>query len=961
MDARLEEELSDTIMGLQRQLNLLKDANKVKRRRAVQKIARVVEELCDKAEEGSDAESTGYTLLVRKLFYETLSEPLGNCLQDASEKPREIACGLVARTLDHLAIGEAKAGPRAFSALVQSLHTRIGSYPAKEESEELRLMQLKLVTRLLEAAPSYAQGETDRLAAIAVACCHDAFPQVKIEVPRLAVALALALKNNPAVTETKTATTVEQVCKALLVNVKHQRFKVRSAGLKGLQEIVKARGVVDKWLREALPHLAKLTHDRTPSVRLLLASAVCGWLQALRCDRNDRAKLVLFVLAAVTDDMEDNRKQAIELMGRLGADAKLTAAIRQDSGDKTVESTAGAAESPQGSDNATSGETADTKTSIKVQTPPKDPEILFPFGPNGPSTPVRRLARAMVGDLVQPIINQLDHWTTQGRVSAAGMTHTLVVLNQNSLSGQTVETLLTGVAKHMADAEDPVYPSLKRTLKAIGFFVPVSTWLRVVQQQVAAAAEGGHSRFLLMLKHLLEGVRPSDLVEAETNESKSNESSSSSSQSAPLTAMVRLLSSEPVSLSDHMPTRFFARQCLDVIVAHHAAVGVSLPAAPGSQMSADAAEDGGGDAKVPPKSAESQGSVARDAFWALLQLFARATSEGEFKSLTALGEAMGKCTSNESKSIFEQQFMPTLARVLGPQALRDPKKVDWTQDTTQTLLLVTLLKRSAHLVHKYLDIVVPIMICACDSVENAPAVRINMLTLLQRLVESSNTSAWRRFASEIVSKVLLPNMVWRNGNAAATIRLCAVQILVSALERAENTRADISALLLQQIETLETCLDEGDVRVRIAMTRILSHLLTHGFTRGGSSDETIEKDLKLNKLYPKLVDRLDDSDDRVRIGVTLSLAALVTRAFPPSAQFDTTGQAFTYIVKHSLIHLDDSNPDVQKAVFFFLKQAAPYNPKVLVQLATAARSRHSTPQYCDGLVEAAQKLLNEES
>jgi hypothetical protein len=66
-------------------------------------------------------------------------------------------------------------------------------------------------------------------------------------------------------------------------------------------------------------------------------------------------------------------------------------------------------------------------------------------------------------------------------------------------------------------------------------------------------------------------------------------------------------------------------------------------------------------------------------------------------------------------------------------------------------------------------------------------------------------------------------------------------------------------------------------------------------------------------------------------------------------------------VKHSLIHLDDSNPDVQKAVFFFLKQAAPYNPKVLVQLATAARSRHSTPQYCDGLVEAAQKLLNEES
>lgn len=894
MDAKQDALLQEIKMGLQRHINLLKDSNKVKRRRAIQHIGRVLEELCEKADTNKDDE-----VVVRTLYMNVLSRSIGACVKDVSEKPREIAATLAARALPFLNLEDAKNGHPVFSQLLESLHHQVGTLPLKEPSEELRLMQLKLATEMANKAKIYAKENLDKLVSISVACCHDTYPQVKIAVGKLASLVSRLAMEEGSLTATKCGEVIEQLGKALLPNLKHQRHKVRSATLEGLSGVVLARGRADNWFKEALPTIAKLVHDRTPGVRVEFVSTMHKWLGSLVLEKTERVHMLLLVLAGLSDEHQPSREIAMKCLSQLGAESKFVSAESK----------------PNDSKQATP---MNAETSIKSETATNwcDKDTALPFeGPPCPSA--CRLICAYLKDLVPPILNQLSHWTTDGRSKAAGMLHSLVVMTQGSLLPH-LEQVLLHLPKHVKDIEDVAYPMVKRSLQAIGHFLPCDSWLDVVISNLKLSAEGGHSAWLVMLNHLLEGSTPHQIIKR-------------------VERLSNVLSDAALCLSDHMPTRFFTRATLSTILGAFKSTNTTLRDNHGNT----------GDAK---EANESKFSARNQVFYALIELHSQCETNKEFESVEAVMQLLGDISipnnsqnsKNSLAAIYNSEFMVAIKRILG-KALHDPKVVDWTEETPQTKLLVTLLKRSARVIHNYLKIVVPIMVESCDSVENSPAVRINMLSLLHQMVMGSDTSAWTAYLTHIVQNIILPNMVWRNGGTAETIRVAAIKILVHILESSPSSHEIVANLLVTRLETLETCLDEDEVRVRLGMATIFRHVLTH---KPKDLDE-----FKLSKLYPKLMDRLDDSEDSVRIQMASTLSALVTKAFPAAKSFDSTGQAFTYIIKHTLIHLDDQNEEVKRAMFNFLKDAAPYNPKVFSELVTAARSRHSTPELCNALLK----------
>jgi hypothetical protein len=78
-------------------------------------------------------------------------------------------------------------------------------------------------------------------------------------------------------------------------------------------------------------------------------------------------------------------------------------------------------------------------------------------------------------------------------------------------------------------------------------------------------------------------------------------------------------------------------------------------------------------------------------------------------------------------------------------------------------------------------------------------------------------------------------------------------------------------------------------------------------------------------FYPTLLERLDDAQDPVRIEVCKAI-----KVFLETNRYTISDSTWTYIVKACLVHLDDTNEEVQLAVFSLLKAAADINSKALL-------------------------------
>uniref|UniRef100_A0A7S0H266 TOG domain-containing protein n=1 Tax=Amorphochlora amoebiformis TaxID=1561963 RepID=A0A7S0H266_9EUKA len=906
-------------MGLQRHINLLRDPNKVKRRRAIQHIANAMEEVVSNISEDQKL----WVGVLKDIFYEKLAPSLVAALQDASERPREISVSVLQDILPHLDIQDSKSGLEICNSIVHSIHNQIGIHPIKETSEEVRLLQVGLLKQICEAAPQVIQDCLGDLVDIATVSAGDTFPKVKIEVGSFVDILSKnALSKKHSLPSKNAEKIAERLAKSLIKNLKHQRFRVRLATLNALSSIVTSRGKVEQWLKEALPQIAKLTADRTPSVRIQTSKVIGSWLSTLSpLQTHERVKLLLILLSTIADPDPNCKASGIAELSKLGKKS-------EDTPQTPVSGLKDSKSEPK--PGLAKGELEAKEIPLNIRQWWKSRKIGGQLYPELPGKEERSVALKYCKALCRPLLTQLKAWTDQDRVRGAGSLCGLIILAHEGLVELSC-SILSAIECNLEDLEDPATQMLRQAASAIGCLMPVEAWLETVMKALTATGEGGHSSWLIILQNCLTACPPEKL---KTFRPK----------------IAQIIRHERLCRSDDRPTRFFTRDAMRGLIESFEGV------------SGVCEEKGENSCKIPEE-------VTANLFWGLIQLHYKSPTEIEFQKTEAVITSLAlahlgppKESKNQVKGdvsttmqvameLYDKLFSQTLTRILGPNP--QPKKVVWSEESDTSGLLVTLLQRSAPIIHNHLEVVVPFIVEACKTQDNSPTVRIHMLSLLVKLVGSSQTSDWKKYSVTIVEDIILPNMVWRNGSTAQTIRFTALKVLVTILQRTKDCYP-VCVPLSKHLETLETCLDDDDNRIRLGMCSVFLSVFECGESKGVTSRPKLLHELQLTKLYPKLVDRLDDSDDEVRCCIGPALASLVCNCFPPKEAFDRSGHAYTYIVKHCLIHLDDKNQHVKRSMLILLKRISHYNTQIFVELVRSARTRHKTPDACDLLLKQVE-------
>ena len=201
-------------------------------------------------------------------------------------------------------------------------------------------------------------------------------------------------------------------------------------------------------------------------------------------------------------------------------------------------------------------------------------------------------------------------------------------------------------------------------------------------------------------------------------------------------------------------------------------------------------------------------------------------------------------------------------------------------------------------------------------------------------------------ASEaLVRSCVLPNLVWRVGLVASTVRKIATAALLGALARGLVPRHAAGALVSTLLPALTGCLSDDDATTRHLSSRAIAALLRSLGPGGLSFDGS-------RLLYPELLKRLDDSNDSVRIAGTAALRELPACTLSR----DLVGTASEYTVDILLVHLDDADPSVQGAVYDATLPWAALNVQYALTKARDARSRVRHPAYVDRLIGHLEAL-----
>ena len=118
----------------------------------------------------------------------------------------------------------------------------------------------------------------------------------------------------------------------LTQNLSHQHSKVRKSTLKGLKDVVVARGA-EPFIQDSFQQLKYSMNDRSQDVRVTFYDVLCYWMKNMEYQslRDSETHFILFLLNGISDDnkdisnkcqtfLEDHGKRMREALKALGED-----------------------------------------------------------------------------------------------------------------------------------------------------------------------------------------------------------------------------------------------------------------------------------------------------------------------------------------------------------------------------------------------------------------------------------------------------------------------------------------------------------------------------------------------------------------------------------------------------------------------------------------------------------------
>ncbi|OQS04441.1 hypothetical protein THRCLA_03322 [Thraustotheca clavata] len=332
-------------------------------------------------------------------------------------------------------------------------------------------------------------------------------------------------------------------------------------------------------------------------------------------------------------------------------------------------------------------------------------------------------------------------------------------------------------------------------------------------------------------------------------------------------------------------------------------------------------------------------------FWILSQVMA-ATPEDSVAFETA---AQGlEYLAQAHNVVLEGLYIKCL-----PLLLQSIQPANWTKATPNRILFDSVARRGGRACANNMHAIVPILITHLDP-SKEPDVRLAFLALLETMLGNTLMyKAFEPFASKLLINGITPNIVWQAGKVAATIRKVAMACMYTLLRQGLATRACLFEAAPHMLPVLKAALDDTDAKTRQLVCLAFQFLFVAlPDALGGMTNYNITVNVAVivepvSQLYHELLKRLDDSNDLVRKAACATYVMFL-RAAPPS---HFQGTIIDYTMDALFVHLDDTDSEIQAAVFEVLKETKRIDAIRLASKARDNRNRMRNPMYIDQLLQ----------
>ena len=268
---------------------------------------------------------------------------------------------------------------------------------------------------------------------------------------------------------------------------------------------------------------------------------------------------------------------------------------------------------------------------------------------------------------------------------------------------------------------------------------------------------------------------------------------------------------------------------------------------------------------------------------------------------------------------------------------------NWNKHTAERFIFDLLVRRSQNaLIERFEDILY--IISANVDNEKEVELRMDMLALVEFLLSQDILAEIISFYSEIILKmILIPSTMWKVGSPNIKIRKAAVICMIRMIDNKLISPVKLNNSFKAIMGVLKNCIDDdwaNDLRfTSVVLIRKIIEFLHEVFT-----------DEEYKDIYPELLKRLDDSQDGIRIATAETFQVFFRRLPDP-----WSSSLYEYSVKNIFIHLDDSNPEIQKAIREVLVQAARIQREKFFEIAEEQLHKFQHPSQVKSLIETVHQ------
>ncbi|KAG7401636.1 HEAT repeat-containing protein 2 [Phytophthora boehmeriae] len=531
-------------------------------------------------------------------------------------------------------------------------------------------------------------------------------------------------------------------------------------------------------------------------------------------------------------------------------------------------------------------ERMDVDSGAVLSTPPLFFNTRPPLG-------ARRLARSIQAQVLPSLLEKTGDWTVQARERYTQVLSAYLILLEESMN-PFLDKVFAALSKTCRDDEEAVLNSVKACSGVVGFYADsqmiLASLLPMVAGRLAGQDTAQHrTNGLILLGMSIEGMT-----------SKTIGANLELITEALCDAGVR--ESEVADLQDQL-----------------AGVVSSIIKTAGLLLS-------------------QKDEISFRLFWVLNHLLA-ASAESSLAYETATEAIENLAVAMEQP--VQALFVRYMGKLLDTMSLPVDAGTSWQKNNPSRVLFDSLCRRGGVACGENLAKIVPVFLVHLDPNQDAD-VRLAFLALLETMLGTDAISqTFKPFSVDLLQKAIIPNIVWRGGRVAATIRKVAVACAYTLLRQGIAEQACLFETAPQMLPVLKSSMDDSDAKTRQLVCLALQYLFVA--LPGCLGEEPV------HQLYAEILKRLDDSNDTVRKAACQTFTTFLRAA--PKEHFQ--GTIIDYTLDCLFVHLDDSEPDIQEAVFEVLKQTAPIDAPRLAKKAEENRTRHQSPQYCDQLLSLA--------